>query len=309
MSSRMTILGLFVFASVWTCAGGIPAEGSDLRLRKALVTRQSDRALAVTHGLFDHVKDRVNYLEDDCDLHAPVRVDEIKVAVVGEFMNACSTGVKPAEVKDLTKDSPAEITGVFRIWFEHPGKKDEILTEEEPLAPYKTSNPAHAVEIHPIVRAAGQDFFAAIGPIEYDGKLYKAKGPKQLRTLLKRRVTIQEFDGEDGELYVSIESGCCLPNYFRLDAVLASSPKKTADGYSATVDITSGGTPIAQGLRVFSIEGTNANVAFKALKKKSKLTFWGITRMDGKKILQAAEDNPGESRPIPVEFVLLAIEK
>ena len=287
----------------------LAAEGSELRLRKELVKKQADRALIVTHGRFDHVKDTVNGLDADCDLHAPVRVDEIKVAVVSEFMNACSTGLKPQQVKDLTENGAAEIAGVFRIWFEHPGKKDEVLTEEEPLAPYKTSNPAHAIEIHPVVRAGGQDFFAAIGPIEKDGKRYAAKGPKQLRTLLKRKVTIQEFDGEDGESYVSIESGCCLANYFRLEAVLTSAPKKTDDGHSAVVNIVSGETVVSSGLRIFSITGTDADTTFKALKKNAKFTFWGITRMDGKRILQALEDNPGESMPIPVEFVLLAIEK
>ncbi len=285
------------------------AGASELRLRKELVKQQANRALIATHGRFDHVKSTVNGLDADCDLHAPVRVDEIKVAVVSEFMNACSTGLKPAQAEGLTQNDAAEIVGVFRIWFEHPGKKDDVLTEEEELAPYTTSNPAHAIEIHPVVRAGGQDFFTAIGPIEKEGKQYKAKGPTQLRMLLKRKVTIQEFDGQDGDLYVSVESGCCLANYFRLDAVLTSAPKKTEDGHLATVDIVLGQTVVTRGLRLFSIAGTAADTALKPLKKNAKLTFWGITRMDGKKVLQALEDSPGESIPIPLEFVLLAVEE
>ncbi len=309
MVKRTSIWALTFLAGVSALSWSVPAQGSELRIRKELVAKQAGRALIVAHGRFDHVKSAVNGLADDCDLHAPVRVDEVRVAVVSEFMNACSTGLKPQQVKDLTENGAAEIAGVFRIWFEHPGKKDEVLTEEEPLAAYKTSNPPHAIEIHPVVRAAGQDFFAAVGPIEKDGKTYPAKGPTQLRTLLKRNVTIQEFDGEDGESYVSIESGCCLANYFRLVAVLTSAPKKTEDGHSAVVNIVSGETVVSSGLRIFSIDGTNADAAFKALKKNAKFTFWGITRMDGKKVLQALEDSPGKSMPIPVEFVLLAVEQ
>lgn len=132
---------------------------------------------------------------------------------------------------------------------------------------------------------------------------------KQLQTLIKRKVTIQEFDGEDGEEYVSIESGCCRANYFKLSAVLASTPKKIDDGFMAFADILSGQKVVAPGLRLFSIDGTQANTTFKTLKKNAKLSFWAITRMNGTRILQILEDNPGESTRVPVEFVLLDVQK
>jgi len=118
-----------------------PAEPAELRVRKELLIKQADRALITATGRFDHVKETVNSLQADCDLHAPVRVHEIKVAVVGEFMNACSTPLDPEQVKQWTKEADGQIEGVFRVWFEHPGKKDEILTEEEPLAPLQELQP------------------------------------------------------------------------------------------------------------------------------------------------------------------------
>lgn len=285
------------------------ARAGELRIRKELVIKQADRALITATGRFDHVKDHVNSLDADCDLHAPVRVKEIKVAVVAEFMNACSTGIDPNEVKALTEDADAEIDGVFRIWFEHPGSKTEVLTEEEPLAPYKSSNPPHAVEIHPIVRVGQRKFIDTVREIEKSGKVFKAKGPKQLQSLLNRRVSIQEFDGSDGEPYISIESGCCLPNYFRLEAAMKSAPKKTADGFRALINIVDGQKTIAQNLRIFSIDGTQANTTFKKLKVGSKFSFWGITRMDGSEILKLVDENAEDSIHIPIEFVLLAVEK
>lgn len=224
-------------------------------------------------------------------------------------MNACSTGLHPGEVKQLTPGVDAEIEGVFRIWFEHPGEKDEVLSEEKPLAEYQNANPPHAVEIHPILRVGNSKFFSTVGPIEKDGKPFKAKGTAQLRTLLKRKVTIQHYDGQDGEPYISIESGCCLPNYFRLQAILKSAPEKTEDGYWGTVDIAEGQKAVLKGIRVFSIEGTEADTAFKKLKKNAKFSFWGITRMDATKLLEAPDDNGGDPMSIPVEFVLLAIDE
>ncbi len=283
-------------------------DAAELRLRKGLVEQRADRALITVAARFDHVKSTVNTLDKDCDLHAPIRTEEIRVAVVGEFMNACSTGLDPAEVRRWTASGEEKIEGVLRIWFEHPGDKNEVLTEEKPLAAYSSSNPPHAVEVHPITRVGDRSFLSAIGPVQKDGQVFKAKGPQQLTSLLRRKITVQEYDGQDGEEYLSIESGCCLPNYFRLSAVFRSAPKATQDGRSAVVDLVSGQKVLAARIRMFSIDGTTANEAFGKLKTGTRFIFWGITRLDAAKLLKAAEDGTGESMPIPVEFVLLAIE-
>lgn len=284
------------------------ANASELRIRKELLEKQADRALITVKGRFDHVKDTVNSLEKDCDLHAPIRAQKIRLAIVGEFMNACSKGIKPAEVRQLTKTTAVEIEGVFRVWFEHAGKKDEVLTEEEPLAAYTSPNPPHAVEIHPIVRVGQKKFFHTIGPIEKEGRFYRAKTAKTLAAYLKRKITLQEFLGSDGEEYVSIESGGSLPNYFRLNAELASAPKQTADGHEALVDVLDGDQPVTRSLRVMSIAGTAADADFNGLSKGKQFTFWGISRLNLQKVLDALEESPGEPIAIPIELVILAVE-
>lgn len=303
--TRWLVCFVVLIALFWASS----AKAAELRIRKELVAKQTDRALITVRGRFDHVKHSVNSLEKDCDLHAPVRTKEIMVAVVGEFMNACSTDLDPEEVRGRTSSADAEIEGVFRIWFEHPGKKDEVLSEEEGVSAYTDSNPPHAVEIHPITRVGNREFYDTVRAIEKDGKQYKAKGPGQLRTLLKRKVTVQEYDGQDGEPYISIDSGCCLPNYFRLKAIAKSAPKPTEDGNLVVVDILEGQKVVAKGIRVFSIEKTEADTAFKKLKKNSRFSFWGITRIDGATLLEAIDEHGGNSINIPVEFVLLAIDE
>jgi hypothetical protein len=60
---------------------------------------------------------------------------------------------------------------------------------------------------------------------------------------------------------------------------------------------------------VFTIGGTKANDSLKSLKRNAEFSFWGITRLDGKKALKALEDDAGYHIPIPLEFVLLDIHK
>jgi hypothetical protein len=287
------------------CFFALSCFGAELRIRKEVIETQANRATITTPATFDHVK-AVNTLGKDCDLHAPVHAKSLHVAVVSEFMNACAGGMSPQEVIGWSAEGPTDITGVFRLWFEHPGKKGEdTLSEEDGPPEYKNSNPPHAIEIHPLVQVGTHSFYDKLGPIKQGGTFFKAKTATQLVSLLKRKVTIQEYDGEDGDQYVSIQSGCCLANYFKLTAVLRTLPKKTDDGHSAMVDVMSGQKVVAKGLRVFSVSQTVADNNFKGMKVNDRFTFWGITRMDLSKAIAALEEDSGAPIKIPVEFVLL----
>ena len=292
---------------VWCYPDGFigSADGAQLRLRKELLIRQSDRALITVTG-------RVEYVEtvpeqEDCSLQASVRVAEIRVAVVGEWINACSTKLEPTEIAALTENGEVPIEGVFRIWFEWAGGKDDVLSEENEVGPYSDSNPKHAIEIDPVVLVGQRQFYDTVRAMEWFD--FNVHGMPALQRLLKRKVTIDGYDADDGTSYVAIESGGSLPNHFQLKAVLKSRPAKTEDGYSAVIDIMDKQKTVAPGIRVFTIGGTKANDSLKSLKRNAEFSFWGITRLDGKKALKALEDDAGYHIPIPLEFVLLDIHK
>ena len=292
---------------VWCYPDGFigSADGAQLRLRKELLIRQSDRALITVTG-------RVEYVEtvpeqEDCSLQASVRVAEIRVAVVSEWINACSTKLEPTEIAALTENGEVPIEGVFRIWFEWAGGKDDVLSEENEVGPYSDSNPKHAIEIDPVVLVGQRQFYDTVRAMEWFD--FNVHGMPALQRLLKRKVTIDGYDADDGTSYVAIESGGSLPNHFQLKAVLKSRPMKTEDGYSAVIDIMDKQKTVAPGIRVFTIGGTKANDSLKSLKRNAEFSFWGITRLDGKKALKALEDDAGYHIPIPLEFVLLDIHK
>jgi hypothetical protein len=290
----------------WSTAGPIEAAHSaQLRIRKELLVQQSDRALITVTGRIEHV-DTISEKED-CGVQASIRVTEIKVAVVGAWINACSTKLEPNEIAALAENGEVPIEGVFRIWFERVGSKDEVLSEEKELEPYTDANPKHAIEIDPVVLVAQRQFYDSVRAMEWFD--FNVHGPPALQRLLKRKVTIESYETDDGTPYVSIESGGSLPNHFQLKAVLRSRPTKTEDGYTALVDILDKQKTVVPGIRIFSIGGTKANDSLKNLKRNAEFSFWGITRIDGKKALKAMEDDAGYHIPIPLEFVLLDIHK
>jgi hypothetical protein len=227
--------------------------------------------------------------------------------VVGEWINACSTKLEPTEIAALTENGEVPIEGVFRIWFEWAGGKDDVLSEENEVGPYSDSNPKHAIEIDPVVLVGQRQFYDTVRAMEWFD--FNVHGMPALQRLLKRKVTIDGYDADDGTSYVAIESGGSLPNHFQLKAVLKSRPTKTEDGYSAVIDIMDKQKTVAPGIRVFTIGGTKANDSLKSLKRNAEFSFWGITRLDGKKALKALEDDAGYHIPIPLEFVLLDIHK
>ena len=293
------ILGLLLDPSMHA------AHGAELRIRKELLIRQSDRALINVIGRVEFVETIPD--KGDCQLQASIRVEDIRVAVVGEWINACSTKLEPNEIAALAENGDVSIDGVFRIWFERAGNKDDVLSEEDGVEPYTDSNPKHAIEIDPVVLVGERQFYETVCAMEWFD--FNVHGMPALQRLLKRKVTIEGYEADDGTPYVAIESGGSPPNHFQLKAVLRSRPVKTEDGYTAVIDIQDKQKTMASGIRIFSIGGTKANDALKSLKKNAEFSFWGITRLDGKKALRALEDDAGYHIPIPLEFVLLDIHK
>lgn len=292
-----------VFALLSTAI--LPADAAQLRLRKDVLVQQSDRALISVTGRFEHVEPIPE--KGDCELRTAVHANELKVPLVAEFINACSTRLEPMEIKSLSQDGDVHINGVFRIWFEHAGGKDDVLSEEQDPILYETANPKHAVEIHPVIRVGTRNFVESVRAMEWvDFTTYSTAA---LHRVLKKKATIEEYEADDGTPYVLIESSGSLPTYFHLKAVLRSKPVKTEDGHSAIVDVLDKHRVIAAGFRVFTVEGTKANDALKGLRVKSDFSFWGITRLDGKKALKILDEDTGYHVPVPVEFILLDIHR
>ncbi|WP_447978991.1 hypothetical protein [Candidatus Nitrospira bockiana] len=297
-----------VFLLVLVCCGSLcppTGDAAQLRIRKDLVVQQADRSLVNATGRVERISEIAE--KGDCELVATLRVNEIKLPVVGEFINACSTRLDPHAIQAQSEHGDVPIDGVFRIWFEFPGGRDDVFSEEHQMVETTDAQGRHAVEIHPVVRLGAQAFHDTIRAMEWVD--FKAHGVPAFQRLIKRKVTIEEYTAEDGTEYVAIESKGALPNYFHLKAVLRGQAKRTPDGLWAVVDIMDKHKPLASGVRLFSIAGTKADEMLKSMKKNAEFSFWGITRFDGRKILKIVDEDSGYHIPIPLEFVLLDIHR
>src|SRR5438128_9550189 len=105
---------------------------AELRLRESLLQQQRDKVSITVTATVNHLGNEAHSLStqlssEDCDLHVPLRSREIRVSFIGEVKNACSE-VPSGEgnkywhnaIYDETHGRAVEVTGVFRIWLEHP---------------------------------------------------------------------------------------------------------------------------------------------------------------------------------------------
>jgi len=148
------ILGLLLDPSMHA------ADGAELRIRKELLIRQSDRALINVIGRVEFVETIPD--KGDCQLQASIRVEDIRVAVVGEWINACSTKLEPNEIAALAerlRREPAAAVSVSAPT-ESPSVSPAPSPESVPVSPTPESPAATAErravgEPRRLVRRAG----------------------------------------------------------------------------------------------------------------------------------------------------------
>jgi hypothetical protein len=102
---------------------------------------------------------------------------------MGELKNACS--IKPQgapnthwahAIYDETHGRAVQVSGVFRIWLEHPPSGSAFQSESKRVDWYKNSNPDHMVELHPITQVGSLDFLAHVAAIEEGDDVFEGYG-------------------------------------------------------------------------------------------------------------------------------------
>ena len=200
-------LGFFLALGLGLFAPGY-VLGAELHLRESLLQAQRDRVIVTITAEIDQLGERAHPLEEDCDLHVPLRSPDIRVPLLAELKNACSE--KPAgmplsywsqQIAQEAGVGPVRVTGVFRVWLEHPPPGNQVQSEAAPLPAYPHSNPDHQVELHPLLQIASLDFLDHVKLIEEGDWYYEGYGPKELRTVLQKRLTVQRI-GVQGQPYI-----------------------------------------------------------------------------------------------------------
>ena len=156
-SAAPAILALIVLAA--------PTSRADINivLQNEFIEHYKRRVTIDTNFLVDKAHKKPNPGSKDGDLHVAGRADEVKLPIVAEIMNAKDD---PQAVDDIHAaeggDATVPMSGVWRLWCEHAG--DEQV-QGKPLKRFKTTNPDHVFEVHPVTRLNGRDLLHTLKPI------------------------------------------------------------------------------------------------------------------------------------------------
>jgi hypothetical protein len=316
MRTRICVL----FGVVALCWGAF-AQPSNLILKRAWVNKYANRAtingkMYVDHALHSPKKPDPKKPANDGDIHAAGRSPQVGLPMVAEVMNAAdskSSAVALVKAQEGTQKL-VDVTGVWRLWFEHPPSGRTQTQDFSRLVAAGNTNPDHCFEIHPIVSFNHQQLNATFHSI----KGYKPKDAKEafgryenLRLSLRANQTS-----------VTLSSSMIGYNYVRFKMRLAGNVQPlranddgSSDGLQATMDVyevdaDDGDPPLATGVRAVFVNDTAPAAATKDLGPADELVVLGMPRVDLNKVnaYLTAGGNVATNRKLPYEIVIVAVE-
>ena len=240
----------------------------------------------------------------DGDIHVGGRSRQVGLPLVAEIVNARENPQKaPVRRVRAKKGGQVTMTGVWRLWFEHPPKKGEKQIQKLKLSPPADSNPDNVYEIHPVTHVdefAVLDSFRPIpGFRAYDAEQAFGKY-KDLRLTVKANKTTV--------VLVSTKVGY---NYADFIIDLRQKPWPVPGGWMALADILDAEeNPVeTRGpVRIVFVEGTAPANAVKDKVKGYRLHLLGMPRVNLDKVWAVV---PEAAQPkemwLPYEMIAVAV--
>lgn len=286
------------------------APAGTVTFKKAFIEKYKNRATIDATFIVDHAHPRPNPPKNDGDMHVAGRAqNDVGLPMVAEVMNAAAKNQGTA-VQDIHQDEgdnkPVAVSGVWRVWFEHPSTTPQIQFNKVP--PAQNTNPDHCFEIHPITRFAGVaipgSFQFVPGFVPHDAKTAFASYEK-LTVSLKVSATA-----------VSINSAKAGFNYTDFFIEFAGQPQPLDDGgmvVLANVLGESQGEPIVEKVRMIFVPDTPPAIQLKS-KPPQEGDEWhvlGIPRLSLEAISSWVKAGGGDAakRKLPYEMIIVGVEQ
>src|SRR3954454_20778196 len=285
-------------------ASAYAAIGGTLILKLGWVDKGGNRATIDAVFVIDHAHKKANAGAQDGDLHIAGRAPkEVGLPMVAEIMNAGTTEEKAAV--DLvhsveTSGKSSKVTGVWRVWFEHPGEQQVQFAKVEPA---ENTNPDHSFEIHPVTNFGGQDLVKSFHKI-------KDFDPKDAAAAFKQ-YEAQEVSIKATKTAVTLDAKKVGFNYVAFKMRLIGAPKELADGRAAMADVfpLKGGDEdvLAVKIRMIFVKGTPPWELLSGKGDGDEFEALGIPRVDLNQIFTfASKAGPaGVKRKLPYELVVV----
>lgn len=240
---------------------------------------------------------------DDGDIHMAGRSSDVRLPLVAEIMNA-GEAAQQSTVQLLNQssaDKKIPVTGVWRLWFEHPSP-DQMVQGKEVAKP-ANSNPDHVFEVHPITQFGSNSNLKSLAPIpKYTA--YPAA------TAFPKYDAIQSTLTNNGTA-ISITSTKAGYNYTEFVMELAAKPTSVSDGSLVLATIFDAGDaeePVVEGLRrMVFVKGTDPANAVSKLGKGDRLHVLGIPRVNLSEVMAAAKQGKTVTTRLPYEMIIVAV--
>jgi hypothetical protein len=289
-----------------------------VRLRNAFIDKYKNRA-TVQNVAFtvDHVKKDVNGVSSggkDGDLHMSGRPsEEIGLPMVAELVNAglgrkehFNTVQQQIFKRARSFDEQAKtikISGVWRLWFEHPA--DEVLIQAKTVPIPDDTNPDHIFEIHPVTKFDGMDDGTAFVPI----KGYTAYNATTAFGAYEKL----DFQVKRNTAFTTITGTKVGYNYAAFNVSLAGAPRRIEDGDATFVlgnILNKAGSPVTSApRRLVIVDDTAAAETFAKghHKKGDKMKILGIPRVNLDILSAKAAESLGQTVTVKGAYEMIVV--
>jgi hypothetical protein len=246
-----------------------------ITLRNSFIEKYKNRATISTPFRVVFAAKKPHVADEDGDLHVAGLADEVGLPCVAELMNAKDFQGIVEMMHDLEESQePTTVTGAWRLWCEHPGKFPHI--QDDVIPPYKSTNPDHVFEIHPLTQVANAKALTSFKPIPgYDPK--EAKKAFQVYESLSCTI----IPDPDHQTTTIMTPGVGY-NYVEFKLRLEEDEQfLTFDGRIVRCSaLTLDGEELAHNRRMIFVKNTPPEKAVKDLHKGQELHVLGIPRID-----------------------------
>jgi hypothetical protein len=234
-----------------------------------------NRATIHSEFFVDKAHKHANTPAKDGDMHIAGRDAVIGLPIVAEIMNAGLPQQKSALTLIHDKETSgqsADMTGVWRIWCEHPGSDEQVQGQH--IAKIKTTNPPHVFEIHPVLKTDNIDLLKTLKPIE--GFTYKNA------TQAFERYENTPFEIIPGSQTITMITKGVGYNYVKFKIEILSEQEHTDDDsrmYFCSV-LDGNNDVIVEKVRMVFIKESSAEKKIRNLQPGDRMRVVGIPRID-----------------------------
>jgi hypothetical protein len=293
------------------------AQGMTLALAKGFVKKYKDKVTITTSLNVDKHHLTPNDIDADGDIHMAGRDSVVLLPMVAEIINGRNEKDTMQFLLQTSPGQQVDVTGVWRLWFEHPSAEGTSQTQGLVVDPPGDTNPKHLFEIHPITKFGSFNCLDSFLPI-VDNQAHPTQEFRGTPATTafpfydSREITISRSNTA-----IMLNSKKAVYNYSDFFIKLAGKPKDVGDGFIVFANISAtknfAEPLLVEGTRrmIFAKDSAPAN-AVKNLVKGDKLHVLGVPRLNLNDVFAVASNLAiGEvfTEPLPYEMIIVTVLK